>query len=84
MSGGKTALEWRGFKHNIAFREVLTLWGNQRKPLPGWFQQRFKSRYQATQLFDSRLQPTFGLQPLPNSSVDILVSVPERALIVRA
>lgn len=79
--GGKTALEWRGVRHNVAFREVLTLWGNQRKPLPVWFCQRFKSRYQATQLFDSKLRQGFGLQPLPNGLPDILVSVPERALL---
>lgn len=79
--GGKTALEWRGVKHNIAFREVLTLWGNQRKPLPVWFQKRFKSRYQATQLFDSKLRQGYGLQPLPNGSPDILVSTPERAVL---
>jgi hypothetical protein len=79
--GGKTALERRGVRQNVAFREVLALWGNQRKPLPGWFQERFRSRYQATQLFDSRLCDGFGLQPLPAGSPDILVSVPERALL---
>jgi hypothetical protein len=79
--GGKTALEWRGVRQNVAFREVLTLWGNRRKALPDWFRERFKSRYQATQLFDSGLREGFGLQPLPGGSPDIPVSVPERALL---
>lgn len=79
--GGKTALAWRGFRQNVAFREVLTLWGDQPKRLPAWFTQRFASRYQATQLFDAKLRKGFGLQPLPNGRPEILVSVPERALL---
>lgn len=79
--GGKTALNWRGIRQNLAVREVLTLWGSQRKPLPSWFTQRFKTRYQATQLFDPRLSPEFGIQPLPQGPANVPVSVPERALL---
>ena len=79
--GGKTALAWRGIRQNVAFREVLTLWGDQPKRLPAWFTQRFPSRYQVTQLFDAALRSGFGLQPLPNGRPEILVSVPERALL---
>jgi hypothetical protein len=49
--------------------------------LPAWFTQRFASRYQATQLFDAQLRKGFGLQPLPAGRPEILVSVPERALL---
>jgi hypothetical protein len=79
--GGKTALAWRGIRQNVSFREVLTLWGNQPKRLPAWFTQRFDSRYQATHLFDAELRKGFGIQPLPNGRPEILVSVPERALL---
>ena len=79
--GSKTALDWRGVRHNVSFREVLNLWGNDRKPLPSWFTERFESRYQVTQLFDERLKKGFGLQPLPNGRPEVLVSVPERALL---
>ena len=79
--GGKTALAWRGIRQNVSFREVLTLWGDQPKRLPAWFTQRFESRYQETQLFDARLRKGFGLQPLPNGRPEVLVSVPERALL---
>lgn len=79
--GGKTALAWRGIRQNISFREVLTLWGDEPKRLPGWFTQRFASRYQSTQLFDDQLPPGFGLQPIPIGRPEILVSVPERALL---
>jgi len=79
--GGKTALAWRGVRQNVAFREVLSLWGDRPKELPAWFKQRFESRYQATQLFDPRLRKGFGLQPLPSGRSDVPVSVPERAVL---
>jgi Transcriptional regulator, AbiEi antitoxin, Type IV TA system/Transcriptional regulator, AbiEi antitoxin N-terminal domain len=79
--GGKTALSWRGIRQNISFQEVLMLWGDQSKRLPAWFEQRFPSHYQGTQLFDDKLRKGFGLQPLPTGRPEILVSVPERALL---
>lgn len=79
--GGQTALAWRGVRQNVAFREVLTLWGNQPKRLPGWFTERFDNRYQATQLFDGKLLQGYGLQSLPGGQSEVLVSVPERALL---
>jgi hypothetical protein len=78
---GKTALSWRGVRQNVSFREVLTLWGDEPKRLPVWLTERFASRYQTTQLFDAELPQGFGLQPLPNGRPDVLVSVPERALL---
>jgi Transcriptional regulator, AbiEi antitoxin, Type IV TA system len=79
--GGKTALAWRGIRQNISFREVLALWGDEPKRLPAWYTQRFASRYQSTQLFDRGLPNRFGLQPIPNGRPEILVAVPERALL---
>jgi hypothetical protein len=79
--GSKTALDWRGIRQNVIFREVLSLWGDHPKRLPAWFTQRFDSRYQETQLFDAKLRKGFGLLPLPNGRPEILVSVPERALL---
>ncbi|HJQ82193.1 MAG TPA: type IV toxin-antitoxin system AbiEi family antitoxin domain-containing protein [Lacipirellulaceae bacterium] len=79
--GGKTALAWRGVRQDVTFREVLTLWGDQPKQLPTWFMERFASHYQATQLFNTKLRKEFGLQPLPNGRPEVLVSVPERALL---
>jgi hypothetical protein len=79
--GSKTALDWRGVRHNVGFREVLSLWGTDRVALPSWFTDRFQSRYQVTQLFDARLKNDFGVQPLPNGRPEVLVSVPERAML---
>ncbi len=79
--GGKTALAWRGIRHNVGQREKLTLWGNDPHPLPEWFNQRFPARYVARKLFDAKLPTDFGLQPLPEAPTGALVSVPERALL---
>lgn len=79
--GGKTALDWRGVRHNVAMREVLTLWGDRPARLPVWFTKLFPSTYRATKLFDASLPPALGLQPLPNSATGVLVSAPERAML---
>ena len=79
--GSKTALAWRGVRQNVAFRETINLWGSKPARLPAWFTQRFQARYQATQLFDDKLPPKRGLQPVPGGNSRVLVSVPERALL---
>lgn len=79
--GGKTALAWHGVVQYVRFREILDLWGDDPRPLPGWFKERVASRYQVTQLFDDKLKQDFGLKPLPDSRRGVLVSVPERALL---
>ena len=79
--GGKTALAWRGIRHNVGPRESLTLWGRESRSLPEWFRQRFPSRYVARQLFDPILASEFGLQTLPDAPNGALVSVPDRALL---
>lgn len=79
--GGKTALAWRGIRHNLAAREALSLWGSGRFVLPTWFTDRFPARYTAPKLFSQRLPKGFGLQPVPETPDGVLVSEPERALL---
>lgn len=79
--GGKTALAWRGVRHNIGPKERLYLWGDAPATLPGWFTDRFPARYVARRLFDPQLPAGFGLQPLPETPDGPAVSVPERALL---
>lgn len=78
---GKTALSWRGIRHNLAFKEHITLWGDAPATLPAWFTAAFPASYQATQLFDSTLDRSVGLASLPSGHPDVLVSTPERALL---
>ncbi len=79
--GGKTALAWRGVRHNVGSRERLVLWGTASGSLPSWFTERFSSRYVARRLFSASLPSDFGLQPLPEIPDGPAVSVPERALL---
>lgn len=79
--GGKTALDWRGVRHNVAFRERLTLLGDVSKPLPEWFSSRFPCTYAARHLFTSELPKDFGLEPMPDNPDGPLVSVRELALL---
>ena len=79
--GGKAALDLRGVRHNVSMRGVLTLWGDRTAHLPEWFTLRIPSSYRATRLFDQNLPTNLGLQPLPNGRPDVLVAVPERAML---
>jgi hypothetical protein len=79
--GGKTALAWRGVRHNISMQEVLSLWGTGHTPIPPWFRNAFPYHYQATNLFDAGLPSQAGIAPLPASTAPVPVSVPERALL---
>jgi hypothetical protein len=79
--GGKTALAWLGLRHNVAFKETLSLWGTKQTRLPEWFGERFPSRYTTRSLFDAQLHAGFALNPLPESPQGVLVSDPERGLL---
>jgi len=79
--GGKTALAWRGTRHNLAHQERLNLWGHKASRLPAWFTDLFNATYQSTRIFDDALPPGFGLAPLPAGHPKVMVSVPERALL---
>jgi hypothetical protein len=79
--GGKTALAWRGTRHNLAHQERLNLWGHKAARLPAWFTELFNANYQSTRIFDGALPKGFGLAPLPARHPKVMVSVPERALL---
>ena len=79
--GSKTALAWRGIRHNLPAREPLSLWGEVKSVLPPWFIERLPAHYTAPKLFSSRMPKGFGLQPLPETPDGVLVSEPERALL---
>jgi hypothetical protein len=79
--GGKTALAWRGVRHNLGPREPLSLWGTTPGRLPSWLVSRFPASYTARRLFNAKLPADFGLQPLPETPDGPAVAVPERALL---
>jgi len=79
--GGKTALSWRGIRHNLSPRETLGLWGRGPIRLPEWFVQQFPAHYQSTQLFSEEMPRGLGIAPLPAGRPELPVSTPERAVL---
>lgn len=78
---GKSALALQGVRHNLAARERLVLWGDDRFTLPKWFTSRFAARYVSARLFE---WPDEGLRKRslttpPGASAGLRVSAPERA-----
>jgi hypothetical protein len=78
---GKTALAWRGYRHNIAHQETICLLGSVPYRLPSWFTQRFPATYRNVHLFSQTFPEGTGLQALPEIPNGPLVSVPERAVL---
>ncbi|ARF89613.1 type IV toxin-antitoxin system AbiEi family antitoxin domain-containing protein [Burkholderia cenocepacia] len=78
---GKTALDWQGVRHNIAFRQKVVLWAQKPYEIPSWVNDHLSYSFQTTQIFDDELPHDTGLKPLPNGNPSVLVSVPERALL---
>ena len=78
---GKTALAWQGVRHNLALREHLMLWGDdKRAKLPLWFVDQFPASYRSTTLFFSKATTSGIVTPL-GLLEGVHVSVPERAVL---
>jgi len=78
---GKTALAWRGVRHNLAYRETVVLWGDQPARLPSWLGPVVIVRYRVAHIFDADLPAGLGLAPLAGGHQELPVSAPERALL---
>lgn len=79
--GGKTALSWQGVRHQIPFQEKVILWGQKAHRIPPWVDEHMAHSFQTTNLFDDDIPYSFGLKPLPAGDPEVLVSVPERAIL---
>jgi len=77
----KTALAWRGVRHNLAYRETVVLWGDQPASLPGWLDGVVRVRYRVAHIFAPELPSGLGLAPLAGGHPELPVSSPERALL---
>jgi hypothetical protein len=80
---GKSALALQGVRQNLAPREQLVLWGDDRFVLPNWFVSRFPARYVSARVFEwdeNRLARKTLVTP-PGMTDGLLVSVPERAVL---
>lgn len=78
---GRTALAWRGVRHNIPTKERIALWSDAPTKLPSWLTEHFPCRLQTTHIFDASMPASLGLAPLPTGRADLPVSTPERAIL---
>lgn len=80
---GKSALALHGTRHNLAARQSVELWGDQRFQLPEWFTARFPGRYSSAKLFDWKTEALASKTVMtpPGIPEGLKVSVPERAVL---
>ena len=75
--GGKTALAWHGYQHNLAWRADSELFTESPLRLPEWAREKFPLVVRRRRLFDA---PELGVEPwrdLPH----MRVAEPERAVL---
>lgn len=75
--GGKTALAWHGYQHNLAHRPDTELFAQSPFRLPEWMQAHFPLTVRRRHLFDDDAQ---GVAPW-SDMVSLRVSEPERAVL---
>jgi hypothetical protein len=78
--GGKTALDWYGYRHYITQRPVVHLYSRSTIPrLPSWFTERFPSAYHRKRLFHETSKRLLFVGPFEDRTNEPNVSEPERA-----
>lgn len=79
--GGKSALDWRGIRHNVAQTTTVHLYGWKAGQLPNWFTNAFPSEYHRQRLFKEPPDALLHVSRLSRQADSPLVSEPERALL---
>lgn len=79
--GGKSALDWYGFRQYVAQQPVLQLYGWAAGRLPAWFTDRFPAEYHRKRLFEEHPDALLHVGPFERRSGAPQVSAPERALL---
>ena len=78
--GGKTALDWYGYRQYMAQRPVLHLYSWSTIPrLPNWFTERFPVAYHRKRLFHETSKRLLFVGPFEDRTNEPNVSEPERA-----
>jgi len=78
--GGKTALAWHGFRHNLALGgELLTLYKPGGRRLPQWFTTRFRCQVNSRSLFDEPADGPLHVSKTNAEHAGVPTSEPERA-----
>ena len=79
--GGKSALDWRGIRHNVSQTAPLQLYGWTAGQLPIWFTKAFPSDYHRQRLFKEQPDTLLHVSRFSRQADSPLVSEPERALL---
>jgi len=80
--GGKTALDWYGYRQYIAQRPILNLYSWSTIPrLPSWFTERFPASYHRKRLFHETSKHLLFVTPFEDRTNEPNVSEPERAVL---
>lgn len=80
--GGKTALDWYGYRQYVAQRPILHLYSWSTIPrLPRWFTERFPAAYHRKRLFQETSKHLLFVGPFEDRKNEPNVSEPERAVL---
>lgn len=80
--GGKTALAWQGFIHNLSLgSERLVLFRGGDRGLPGWFTSRFRCRVSGRKLFEEDRAAPLYVTDTNSRHPKVPVSEAERAML---
>ena len=79
--GGKSALEWYGFRQYVLQQSTLHLYGWGDARMPSWFLRQFPSEYHRKRLFDEQPTKPLSVTHFENRNGAPLVSAPERAML---
>jgi hypothetical protein len=79
--GGKTALDWHGYRQYVAQRSVVQLYGWLNVKMPRWFTSRFPCAFHRKRLFHESPRALLGVGRFEDRPDAPLTSTPERALL---
>ncbi len=79
--GGKSALDWYGYRHYVPQRPLLSLYGWVAAHLPTWFTEPFPAEYHRRRLFHEHPDAMLHVGPFESRDGAPQVSAPERALL---
>lgn len=79
--GGKTALQWRGIKHYIYFKNITQMYGWNTSKLPEWFASEFTCDYHRKRIFTEEPERLLYTSDFGGTLGGPKTSEPERAIL---
>jgi Transcriptional regulator, AbiEi antitoxin, Type IV TA system/Transcriptional regulator, AbiEi antitoxin N-terminal domain len=79
--GGKSALEFYGFRHYLSKNPKTRLYAWDTVKLPEWFSTEFKAEIRRKRLFEETPDAMLNVSPFNDNDDEPMVSEPERAIL---